>query len=496
MFGGGEHPAEALDLAELAQDSVFHGLLDDLHAGRAGEGVLHVPEEARFLEQDGLCVRGEAHVFLARGGERLVGAVAVRGVRRIHVSQQQLDGGPGEVVLELMRDERAAAGLDVQFETLRALIRPEDVAHPDGPESAADSGEREVFDLQATIEEEGETRAEVVHIEAACAEELGVGEAVGERVGGLLHGGRTRLGDVVAADRNRIPARHPRGGVFHHVGEETQRGIEREKNFVLRLHFLEDVGLHGAAQLSDDARPAPPARGGDIHGEEDWRGAVDGHRDGEMRVAEREAGVEPLHVFDGVDGYAALADLSEDAIRVAVEAVERRAVEGGAEADAALVMGEEVEARVGVLREAEAGEEARRLLGRDVAGGTGALPIHLAIDGVCEREFAGQSVAEHDPRDLAGLVRHGQGERGQFEAGGCAHRADAFADRLPAREQLCAKPGVFARAAHLFGDEERVSFDAVTDAGESAHLHTSSKSRSTPASRCRLATVAMTRWPR
>ena len=87
---------------------------------------------------------------------------------------------------------------------------------------------------------------------AARREHFGISETVRKRVGRLLHRRRAGFADVITADRDRIPARHLARGEFHHVGEETERRFDRENGFVLRLDFLEDVGLNRAAQIRDD----------------------------------------------------------------------------------------------------------------------------------------------------------------------------------------------------------------------------------------------------
>ena len=139
--------------------------------------------------------------------------------------------------------------------------------------------------------------------------------------------------------------------------------------------------------------------------------------------AEVEAVVEPDHVLDGVDRDAALADLPEHAVGVAVQAVQRRPVERGAQPRAALVAGEVMEAFVRVLGQTKAGKEASgffRLFHLLVRCGVAVLPvfrvavlsvgavllavaatfglaqrlqIHLAIRAVREWEFARQSFA-------------------------------------------------------------------------------------------------------
>ena len=71
--------------------------------------------------------------------------------------------------------------------------------------------------------------------------------------------------------------------------------------------LLEDVVLHGAGEL---ARVGAAALGGcDVDGEQDRGGGVDGHRGGD--VVELDAGEEALHVFEGVDGDADVADFAE-----------------------------------------------------------------------------------------------------------------------------------------------------------------------------------------
>ena len=84
---------------------------------------------------------------------------------------------------------------------------------------------------------------------------------------------------------------------------------------------------------------------------------IDAEKAGRTHV---EPVVEAHHVFVGVDGETAFADFSEDAVRVAVDAVKGRPVEGRAEARAALVTGEIMKTLVRIFGQTEAGEEARR----------------------------------------------------------------------------------------------------------------------------------------
>ncbi len=94
-------------------------------------------------------------------------------------------------------------------------------------------------------------------------------------------------------------------------------------------------------------------RGGHVEAEDDRRGAVDGHRGGDL--VERNPVEERLHVRQRRDGHAALADLPLRARVVAVVPHQRREVEGHREAGLP-AREQELVALVGVLGRAEAGE--------------------------------------------------------------------------------------------------------------------------------------------
>src|SRR5947207_8666971 len=82
-------------------------------------------------------------------------------IRSVHVSEHQLRGSAREIIFEFRRDERSPAGLRVQFVKLRARSCAKHVAHADRPDSSRDASERDVFRVEAEIEKERETRAEL-----------------------------------------------------------------------------------------------------------------------------------------------------------------------------------------------------------------------------------------------------------------------------------------------------------------------------------------------
>ena len=80
-------------------------------------------------------------------------------------------------------------------------------------------------------------------VEARASRGREVLEPVREREGDLLHGRRARLADVVARDRDRVPARDVLLAEREDVGDEAQRRLRRERVRPPRRVFLEDVVL-------------------------------------------------------------------------------------------------------------------------------------------------------------------------------------------------------------------------------------------------------------
>src|SRR5437764_2818510 len=101
----GENTAEPLDLAEFFEDRSFDRALGRFNSGRASKHVHGVLKDSRFLEENGLTMRGETNPFLTRRGERFVRAVGVTRVRRVDVSEDQFRRGAREIIFELRRNQ-------------------------------------------------------------------------------------------------------------------------------------------------------------------------------------------------------------------------------------------------------------------------------------------------------------------------------------------------------------------------------------------------------
>ena len=247
-------------------------------------------------------------------GERLVVGVGVQRLGSAEDPREGLDGRADDVVERLLRGEADACGLRVKAHLHRALVlgavRVAHLARPDAPRGAVLGDLLEEVDLR--VEEERQPRREVVDVEAARDRLLDVGEAVLERERELLLGGRSRLADVVAGDRDRVPARHVLRAPLDHVDHQPHGWVDREAPLLLRDVLLEDVRL-------DRAREALARRGvrgiglggDDIEGEHDRGGRVDRHR--HRNLAEVDAAEQRLHVVERVDRRALAADLAEAA---------------------------------------------------------------------------------------------------------------------------------------------------------------------------------------
>ena len=185
--------------------------------------------------------------------------------------------------------------------------------------------------------------------------QLDVGEAVLQRERELLLRRRARLADVVAGDRDRVPARHSPGAELDHVGHEPHRRVDREAPLLLRDVLLEDVRLDRAREpLGPDALAL---RRHHVERQHHRRRRVDRHRGRDL--AHVDPGEQRLHVVERVDRHALAADLALRAHMVRVVTHQRRHVERRRQPRLPVV--EQVaEALVRLLGGPEAGELAHR----------------------------------------------------------------------------------------------------------------------------------------
>jgi hypothetical protein len=136
-------------------------------------------------------------------------------VERVGAAQyrrQRLQRGAHDVVVGLLRGERDAGGLAVKAQLPRAFaFGVEPIAHRLGPDLPRGAVLGDLLEeIAVRVEEERHARHEVVDVQTGVDAPLHVFEAVAQRERELLERGRSRFANVVAADRDRVPARHLR----------------------------------------------------------------------------------------------------------------------------------------------------------------------------------------------------------------------------------------------------------------------------------------------
>ena len=198
------------------------------------------------------CVRSAIFArALRRERERLVEAVRVDRLRAAGDRRERLDRDAHDVVLRLLRRQRRTARLRVEAKCQRLRVRrAETVSHDPRPQPPRGTKLRDLLEeVVVRVEEEGEPLAEVVRRQPRVDRRLAVRDPVRERERELLRRGRACLTDVVTGDRDRVPARQPLGAVREQIGRDPHRRPRREDVVPARDVLLEDVVLHGAAEL-------------------------------------------------------------------------------------------------------------------------------------------------------------------------------------------------------------------------------------------------------
>ena len=123
---------------------------------------------ARFLGDDLLRAQRRKGRVLRGEIERLVPGVGVERLRPAENGGERLERDADDVVLDLLRRQRAAGRLRVEAEQHRALApRAEPLLHDPGPEAPRRAELRDLLEeVVVHAEEEGEARREIVDRQA------------------------------------------------------------------------------------------------------------------------------------------------------------------------------------------------------------------------------------------------------------------------------------------------------------------------------------------
>ena len=202
-------------------------VLDGVGAGDGIDGV----GDAGFVGDDLLGAQGEERGVFGGQRERFVQRVGVQGLAAAENGGERLNGDADDIVFRLLRGEGRAGGLRVEAQHQRArVLGVETVAHDFGPEAAGGAELGDFFEqVVVRVEEEGKLRSEFVDAEAGVERGLDVGDAVGEREGDFLDGGRAGFANVVAGDGDGVPLGEIVAAPGEDVGDDAHGGARRDR---------------------------------------------------------------------------------------------------------------------------------------------------------------------------------------------------------------------------------------------------------------------------
>ncbi len=337
-----------------------------------------------FVLQDKLRVARDARREFRGQRDGFVQRIGVQRLRAAQHGRQRFHRGTHHIVVRVLFRQRHAACLAVGAQHLGALVLRAQLRHHPVPEHARRAQLRHFHEeVHADAEEERKPRRERIDLQPLAHRRARVFHAVRQREGQFLHRGRARLMHVIAGDRDRIEFRHLVRGVFDDVGHDPHRRRRRIDIGVAHHELFQNIVLNGAGKFFGcDALLF--SRHDEVCENGDHR-PVHRHRD--AHLVERNAVEQDLHVLDGIDRNARLADIAGHARMIAVISAMCRQIERNRKAH---LPGGQILAIEGVgffgCRKA-----------RILANGPGPARIHRAAHTAHERHLAGQRVGAFKP---------------------------------------------------------------------------------------------------
>ena len=245
-FHGAQYSTAFGDAVEFTE----HRFLDQVGQLLDDEGALQrvfVLGQAQLLIDDELDGHGPAHAGFGRRGDGLVVGVGVQRVAVVVDRVERLQRGADVVEVDFLGVQRAAGRLDVVLQHLRPGRGAVFLAHGLGPNPTGHTPNHRILRVDAVREEEAQVGPKLVDVHAPAQVVLHVGESVGQGERQLGDRIRAGLGDVVAADGDRVEVSDVVADeVVLHVAHQPKRKLRGEDARVLGLVFFQDVGLHGA----------------------------------------------------------------------------------------------------------------------------------------------------------------------------------------------------------------------------------------------------------
>ena len=187
--------------------------------------------------------QGDGDGFFGGERQRFVHRIRVERLTPAEDGGERLDGSANDVILWLLRRERASCRLCVEAQPEGArILRPEPLTQRARPDASGGAVFRHFFEqIVVRVEEEAEPWREFIDMQPAFDTRLDVCQPIGEGERQFLGGSCARFTDVIAADRDRIPLWHMAGGELDRIDDQTHRWFGREDILVLGDVFLQNI---------------------------------------------------------------------------------------------------------------------------------------------------------------------------------------------------------------------------------------------------------------
>src|SRR3989339_809462 len=329
LFNRRDHAAHVVDLGDVLPRLFLHLVGQGLNEVGAGERVDRVGD-ACFLGENLLGAQRDLDGVLGGEGQHLVEGIGMQRLRAAQHPGQRLDRRTDDIVVRLLGGKRAPRRLRVEAQPpgtrvfgMKAFLHHVGPYPPRRPHLAY-----LLEKVDVRVEKEGEAGGEGIDIQTLALNNVfDVLDAVAERKGQLLHGGRSRFPDMVAADADRVPFRDVFRAEFHRVADDPDGWLRRAHEGLLGDELLEHVVLN---RSPDPGKRHPSfVRGGAVHRPQHRGGGVDGHRG--RYLVQRNFVHEGQKVVEGVYCNAAPAAFAAGLGRVGVVAHQCREIKGRAQ---------------------------------------------------------------------------------------------------------------------------------------------------------------------
>src|SRR5262249_36877206 len=164
--------------------------------------------DSGFVGEDLLCAQRDAGSFFCGKRKGFVEGICVQRLRSSQHSRKRLQSHTRDVVHRLLGWKRYPRGLRMTTHQPGALIfSAKAIFHYAMPNLAGGAIFSDLLkEIVVRIKEEAETRTKFIYIKTAPPRPFHVLNAVIQGKCQLLQGCRSRLADVISADRNRVKA--------------------------------------------------------------------------------------------------------------------------------------------------------------------------------------------------------------------------------------------------------------------------------------------------